>query len=143
MLIAATDFPRWLLLLLLAQVLLSQGHAADAANKIAPQRHLTAAHDFELQYSLTMTVPTSLTSGVKASLSIPNYLGKQPGAPSPVQPRQLQHHGRCVKAQPTFVLIPGKLIAVLALGAVYLAPKCRHPQQLRSHPLAATQQQPH
>jgi hypothetical protein len=96
--------------LLMAQV--TQSHSHEPAST-AHQRHLAAAPELELQYSLTMDVPTSITSGIKARISIPNYLGKHPGAPSPVKPRQLQHRtSSCEKARPTFVLIPGGVSAV-------------------------------
>jgi hypothetical protein len=96
--------------LLMAQATQSLSH--DPAST-AHQRHLTAATELELQSSLTMDVPTSITSGIKARLSIPNYLGKHPGAPSPVRPRQLQHRASsCEKARPTFLLIPGEVPAV-------------------------------
>uniref|UniRef100_A0A383VUA1 Uncharacterized protein n=1 Tax=Tetradesmus obliquus TaxID=3088 RepID=A0A383VUA1_TETOB len=60
-----------------------------------------------------MTVPTSPTSGVKAPLNIPMYLGKQPGAPSPKQPRQLGHQANCDTPRPTFVLVPGNAASQL------------------------------
>jgi hypothetical protein len=98
-----------LLLLLLTQAPCSQGLTQSSNRNTAHQRHLKAAADPELQFTLTMTVPTSITSGVKVPLTIPNYVGKQPGAPSPIQPRQLQHQrASCDYPRPTFVLVAGE-----------------------------------
>jgi hypothetical protein len=105
-------------LLLPAVLMMAQGTQSQSYNpaSTAHQRHLTADAELELQYSFTMDVPTSITSGVKARLTIPNYLGKHPGAPSPVKPRQLQHRASsCEKARPTFVLIPGRPTALTSL----------------------------
>jgi hypothetical protein len=110
-----------LLLLLLAQAPCSQGLLQDSNRNTAHQRRLKAVADPELQYSVTMTVPTSITSGVKVPLTIPKYLGKQPGAPSPIQPRQLQHqHANCDNPRPTFVLVAGEQAAASHLAAIVL-----------------------
>jgi hypothetical protein len=99
------------LLLLLAQAHPSQGLALDSNQNAAHQRRLRVAAEPDLQYTVTMPVLTSPTSGVKVPLTIPNYLGKQPGAPSPIQPKQMQHRANCDSSRPTFVLAAGEQAA--------------------------------